>query len=123
MATVELNACRNELARDILATDDLDVLRTTRRAYRRAMQRRNLRMMELEKINAKGLASTQQSSQFGGDVRILLMQSCVVVDQDQDRRQCFRTRGAIVGKGPAVMGGEDKFALFHDGLQQLQQLV
>lgn len=31
MATVELNACRNELARDILATDDLDVLRTTRR--------------------------------------------------------------------------------------------
>ena len=45
MATVELNACRNELARDILATDDLDVLRTTRRAYRRAMQRRNLRMM------------------------------------------------------------------------------
>lgn len=49
MATVELNACRNELARDILATDDLDVLRTTRRAYRRAMQRRNLRMMELEK--------------------------------------------------------------------------
>ena len=44
MATVELNACRNELARDILATDDLDVLRTTRRAYRRAMQRRNLRM-------------------------------------------------------------------------------
>ena len=28
MATVELNACRNELARDILATDDLDVLRT-----------------------------------------------------------------------------------------------
>lgn len=56
MATVELNACRNELARDILATDDLDVLRTTRRAYRRAMQRRNLRMMELEKMNAKGLA-------------------------------------------------------------------
>ena len=54
MATVELNACRNELARDILATDDLDVLRTTRRAYRRAMQRRNL--MELEKMNAKGLA-------------------------------------------------------------------
>ena len=49
MATVELNACRNELARDILATDDLDVLRTTRRAYRRAMQRRNLRMMELER--------------------------------------------------------------------------
>ena len=48
MATVELNACRNELARDILATDDLDVLRTT--------QRRNLRMMELEKMNAKGLA-------------------------------------------------------------------
>ena len=56
MATVELNACRNELARDILATDDLDVLRTTRRAYRREMQRRNLRMMELEKMNAKGLA-------------------------------------------------------------------
>ena len=56
MATVELNACRNELARDIWATDDLDVLRTTRRAYRRAMQRRNLRMMELEKMNAKGLA-------------------------------------------------------------------
>ena len=53
MATVELNACRNELARDILATDDLDVLRTTRRAYRRAMQRRNLRMMELEKMNAR----------------------------------------------------------------------
>lgn len=55
MATVELNACRNELARDILATDDMDVLRTTRRAYRRAMQRKSLRMAELEKLNAKGL--------------------------------------------------------------------
>ena len=30
MATVELNACRNELARDILATDDLDVMEKRR---------------------------------------------------------------------------------------------
>lgn len=39
MKTIELNACRNELARDILATDDLEVLRTVRRAYRRAMSK------------------------------------------------------------------------------------
>lgn len=39
MKTVDLNACRNELARDILATDDMEVLRTVRWAYRRAMDR------------------------------------------------------------------------------------
>lgn len=39
MKTMELNACRNELARDILGTDDMEVLRTVRRAYRRALNK------------------------------------------------------------------------------------
>lgn len=43
MKTVELDACRNELARDILATDNMEVLRTVRRAYRRAVDRAKLR--------------------------------------------------------------------------------
>lgn len=38
MDTIELNACRNELARDILATDNIEVLRTVRRAYSRAIK-------------------------------------------------------------------------------------
>ena len=53
MATVELNACRNELARDILATDDLDVLRTTRRAYRRAMMRRKRNLLRAKEYLLK----------------------------------------------------------------------
>lgn len=42
-----------------------------------------------DEINAEGFAGTQQGSQFGGDARVLFMQSCVVVDQDQDCRQRF----------------------------------
>ena len=36
---MELDTCRIELIRDILATDDLQVLRTVRRAYRRAVNK------------------------------------------------------------------------------------
>lgn len=39
MKTMELDTCRIELIRDILATDDLQVLRTVRRAYRRAVNK------------------------------------------------------------------------------------
>ncbi|MDO5421971.1 MAG: hypothetical protein Q4F50_18235 [Bacteroides sp.] len=48
MKTVELDACRNELARDILATDNMEVLRTVRRAYRRAVDRAKLRAERLK---------------------------------------------------------------------------
>lgn len=39
MKTIELNACRNELARDILTTDNVEVLRSVRRAYHRAVSK------------------------------------------------------------------------------------
>lgn len=52
MKTVELNACRNELARDILATDNMEVLRTVRRAYRRAVDRARLRAEKLKSEDA-----------------------------------------------------------------------
>lgn len=48
MKTIELDACRNELARDILATDNLEVLRSVSRAYRRAMNRAKLRAEKLK---------------------------------------------------------------------------
>lgn len=48
MKTMELNACRNELARDILATDDMEVLRTVRRAYRRAVDRTRVRAEKMK---------------------------------------------------------------------------
>lgn len=48
MKTMELDACRNELAREILATDNMEVLRTVRRAYRRAVDREKLRAEKLK---------------------------------------------------------------------------
>lgn len=39
MTTVELNAVRNELARDILTTENMEVLKAVRRVYRRAMNK------------------------------------------------------------------------------------
>lgn len=39
MKTMDLNDYRNELIRDILATDNLEVLRTVHRAYCRALGR------------------------------------------------------------------------------------
>lgn len=39
MNTIDLNAYRNELAREILATDSLEVLETVYRAYRKAVSK------------------------------------------------------------------------------------
>lgn len=39
MKTMDLNAYQNELIRDILTTDNLEVLQTVRRAYRRAVNK------------------------------------------------------------------------------------
>lgn len=39
MKTIDLNAYQNELVRDILATDNLEVLQTVRRAYHRAVNK------------------------------------------------------------------------------------
>ena len=41
MNTIDLNAYRNELAREILSTDDMEVLQSVYRAYRRAMNKIN----------------------------------------------------------------------------------
>lgn len=46
MKTIELDACRKELVRDILATDNVEVLKAVHRAYRRAM---NKTMKETER--------------------------------------------------------------------------
>lgn len=46
MKTIELDACRKELVRDILATDNMEVLKAVHRAYRRAM---NKTMKETER--------------------------------------------------------------------------
>ena len=60
MKTMELDTCRIELIRDILATDDLQVLRTVRRAYRRAVNKMmkstdadNLPAYTMEELNAR----------------------------------------------------------------------
>ncbi|MCD8092739.1 MAG: hypothetical protein LUF01_07865 [Bacteroides sp.] len=60
METIELDTCRNELIRDILATDNIEVLRTMRRAYRHAMNRMMKRAEKLasctytmEELNAR----------------------------------------------------------------------
>ncbi|MEO4795626.1 hypothetical protein [Bacteroides uniformis] len=60
MKTMELDTCRIELIRDILATDDLQVLRTVRRAYRRAVNKMmkstdadNLPAYTMEELNVR----------------------------------------------------------------------
>jgi len=56
MGTVELDTCRNELIRDILATDNIEVLRTMRRAYRRVMAKamyRAEKLYTMEELNAR----------------------------------------------------------------------
>lgn len=39
MNTIDLNAYRNELAREILSTDNMEVLQSVYRAYRRAVNK------------------------------------------------------------------------------------
>ncbi|WP_018665895.1 hypothetical protein [Bacteroides gallinarum] len=61
MKTMDLNDYRNELIRDISVTDNLEVLRTVRRAYCRALGRvaesagkeDNLPVYTVEELNAR----------------------------------------------------------------------
>lgn len=60
MKTMDLNAYQNELIRDILTTDNLEVLRTVRRAYRRAVNKvmkdsgaNKLPTYTMEELNAR----------------------------------------------------------------------
>lgn len=60
MKTIDLNAYQNELIRDILATDNLEVLQTVRRAYHRAVNKVmkskevvNLPAYTMEELNAR----------------------------------------------------------------------
>lgn len=48
MKTVELDTYRNELVRDILATDNMEVLQMVRRAYCRAVDRARLTSEKLK---------------------------------------------------------------------------
>lgn len=60
MKTMELDACRKELVRDILATDNMEVLKAVHRAYRRAMnktmketEQEELPSYTMEELNAR----------------------------------------------------------------------
>ena len=71
MKTMELDTCRIELIRDILATDDLQVLRTVRRAYRRAVNKMmkstdadNLPAYTMEELNARKMGELPVPNSF-----------------------------------------------------------
>lgn len=60
MKTMDLNAYQNELIRDILTTDNFEVLQTVRRAYHRAVNKvmksteaGNLPAYTMEELNAR----------------------------------------------------------------------
>lgn len=58
MKAIELDACRNELAREILATDNIEVLKSVRRAYHRAVRKEmekaeSLAPYSMKELNAR----------------------------------------------------------------------
>lgn len=53
MNTIDLNAYRNELAREILSTDDMEVLQSVYRAYQRAVNRVQTHYTNKEKAEEK----------------------------------------------------------------------
>lgn len=58
MKAIELDACRNELAREILATDSMEVLKSVRRAYHRAVRKEmekaeSLAPYSMKELNAR----------------------------------------------------------------------
>jgi hypothetical protein len=58
MKAIELDACRNELAREILATDSIEVLKSVRRAYHRAVRKEmekaeSLAPYSMKELNAR----------------------------------------------------------------------
>ena len=60
MNTIDLNAYRNEQAREILSTDDMEVLQSVYRAYQRAVNRVQTHYTNKEKAEEKKLSDTMQ---------------------------------------------------------------